>query len=62
MDPYAAYRKGPFAMYALKEYVGEERVNQALRSLLAKHSGATPPLPTTLDLYAELQAVTPEPQ
>jgi hypothetical protein len=45
-------------MYALSEYVGEERVNEALRHLLAQHgSGA---LVTTLDLYRELQAVTPD--
>ncbi|HKI03573.1 MAG TPA: M1 family aminopeptidase [Thermoanaerobaculia bacterium] len=54
-----AYRKGPFAMYALREYIGEERVNLALRRLLQKHGSGEPPLPTTLDLYRELQAVTP---
>jgi ABC-2 type transport system permease protein len=56
-DRFHRYRKGPWAMYALSEYVGEERVNRALRRLLAKHrSGA---LLTSLDLYRELQAVTP---
>jgi hypothetical protein len=59
-DPYLAYRKGPFALYALSEYVGEERVNRALRSLLAAHGSGAPPRPTTLDLYRELQAVTPD--
>ena len=59
-DWFLAYRKGPFAMYALREYVGEERVNVALRRLLEKHGSGTPPLPTSLDLYAELQAVTPD--
>jgi len=59
VDPYAAYRKGPFAMYALSEYIGEERVNEALRRLLAKHRSGAPPLATSLDLYRELQAVTP---
>ncbi|HSJ77024.1 MAG TPA: M1 family aminopeptidase, partial [Gemmatimonadales bacterium] len=53
------YRKGPFAMYALHEYIGEERVNVALRSLLQKHGSGESPLPTSLDLYRELQAVTP---
>jgi ABC-2 type transport system permease protein len=57
-DSYAAYRKGPFAMYALSEYIGEERVNEALRRLLAKHDSRA--LLTTLDLYRELQAVTPD--
>lgn len=59
-DDYLYYRKGPFAMYALREYVGEERVNGALRRLLEEHGSGEPPLPTTLDLYRELQAVTPD--
>ena len=49
-DDYLYYRKGPFAMYALREYVGEERVNGALRRLLEEHGLGEPPLPTTLDL------------
>jgi hypothetical protein len=57
---YAAYRKGFFAMYALSEYIGAERVNEALRRLLAKHRSGAPPLLTSLDLYRELQAVTPD--
>ena len=57
MDPYAGYRKGPFAMYALSRYVGEEPVNGALRRLLERKSGT---LATTLELYRELQAVTPD--
>ena len=57
MDPWANYRKGPYAMHALSEYVGEERVNGALRTLVAKKAGA---LATTLDMYRELQAVTPD--
>lgn len=59
-DSYAAYRKGPFAMYALSEYIGEERVNGALRRLLAEHRSGAPPLLTSLDLYRELQADTPD--
>jgi ABC-type transport system involved in multi-copper enzyme maturation permease subunit len=60
LDPYFSYRKGPFALYALSEYIGEERVNGALRSLLEKHRPGEAPLATTLDLYRELQAVTPQ--
>ena len=57
---YLGYRKGPFAMYALSEYIGEERVNDALRRLLVAHGSGALPRPTTLDLYRELQAVTPD--
>lgn len=60
MDPYQGYRKGPFAMYALSEYIGWDRVNGALRRLFQEHgaSGGTPV--TTLDLYRELRTVTPD--
>ncbi len=57
---YGVNRRGPFAMYALSEYIGEDRVNAALRRLREAHPSAEPPLPTTLDLYRELQAVTPD--
>src|SRR5688572_23173226 len=57
MDPWANYRKGPYAMYALSEYVGEARVNGALRALVEKKASS---LATTLDMYRELQAVTPD--
>ena len=57
MDPWANYRKGPYAFHALSEYMGEERVNAALRSLVQKKASS---LATTLDMYRELQAVTPD--
>jgi ABC-2 type transport system permease protein len=57
MDPWANYRKGPYAMYALSEYVGEGRVNGALRTLVKKKVSS---LATTIDMYRELQAVTPD--
>ena len=60
MDPYQAYRKGPFAMYAMSEYVGWDRVNGALRRLFQKHNAKGASQATTLDLYRELQAVTPD--
>jgi hypothetical protein len=60
LDPYMSYRKGPFAMYALSEYVGTDRVNLALRRLYEKHDKPGAPLVTTLDLYRELQGVTPD--
>lgn len=60
LDPYLAYRKGPFAMYALSEYVGSEAVNGALRRLIERHDAPGAPLATTLDLHRELKAVTPD--
>jgi ABC-2 type transport system permease protein len=60
LDPYMSYRKGPFALYTMSAYIGAERVNGALRRLLEKHRPVAAPLATTLDLYRELQAVTPD--
>jgi len=59
-DHLDAFRTGPFAMFALRESVGEERVNAALRRLLAAFDPAHPPYPTSLDLYRELRASVPE--
>jgi ABC-2 type transport system permease protein len=59
-QPYIAYRKGAIAMYMLREQIGEECVNTALRRYLEKYRGAGPPYPTSFDLYAELRAVTPD--
>ena len=47
-------------MYALTEYIGTEQVNGALRNLVEKSDSGGAPLVTTLDLYRELQAVTPD--
>ncbi|MBB6610575.1 ABC transporter permease [Pontibacter sp. Tf4] len=59
-DWYHIYRKGPFALYALSNYIGKERVNGALRNLLQKHAAGKPPFPTSLDLYQELNVATPD--
>ncbi|MBC6608814.1 ABC transporter permease [Hymenobacter sp. BT188] len=57
---YQNYRKGPFALYALSQYIGRDRVNAALRQLLVNHPPGALPHPTSLDLYRELQAATPD--
>jgi hypothetical protein len=59
-ESYIYYHKGAVAMYTLREHIGEERVNAALRSFLRKHRPGVPPFPTSHDLYAELRAVTPD--
>ncbi|MTI89155.1 MAG: ABC transporter permease [Balneolaceae bacterium] len=59
-DAFHYYRKGPLSLYALSQYIGREPVNGALRSLLEKHHLPGSSLPTSLDLYRELQSVTPD--
>ncbi len=58
-DRFQWYRKGVIAMYTLREYVGAERMDTALRRFFERHGSGNLPLPITLDLYRELQAVTP---
>jgi ABC-2 type transport system permease protein len=53
------YRKGPLAMYALRQYIGEEPLNAALRRFFDRHAAGRPPYATSLHLYAELKAATP---
>jgi len=57
--PHVSYGKGAVALYTLREHIGTEAVNGALRCFLEKYRGSGPPYPTSLDLYAELRAVTP---
>ena len=57
--PHVAYGKGAVALYTLREHIGAEAVNGALRRFLEKYRGSGPPYATSLDLYAELRAVTP---
>ncbi|MEZ4425309.1 MAG: hypothetical protein R3E98_18060 [Gemmatimonadota bacterium] len=60
VDPYMAYRRGPFALHALEQHAGGEAVNTALRRVLERHREAGAPPATMLDLYRELEAVTPD--
>jgi len=58
---YVYYHKGAVVMYTLRERLGEARVNAALRAFRERfRDGGGPPYATARDLYAELQAVTPD--
>ncbi len=59
-QPYIAYRKGAIALMTLRDHIGEEAVNGALRRYFERHRDAGPPYPTSLDLHADLRAVTPD--
>lgn len=58
-EQFLNYRKGPLALYAMSQYIGRDQVNLALRRLLDSHPPGSAPLATSLDLYRELEAVTP---
>ncbi|MBC5991464.1 ABC transporter permease/M1 family aminopeptidase [Pontibacter cellulosilyticus] len=59
-DAFIGYRKGPLALHALTEYIGKDPVNDALRKLIEKYGSGKPPYATSLDLYRELKAATPD--
>src|SRR4029079_2877403 len=59
-QPYIMYRKGAVALYTLRDILGEEAVNGALRRFLEKYRSEGPPYPTALDQHAELRAITPD--
>jgi ABC-type transport system involved in multi-copper enzyme maturation permease subunit len=56
---YTHYRKGSLATYALRDYIGEEAMNAALRQYVEEHRFVGPPYPLSTDLVAALRAATP---
>ena len=49
---YIHYRKGSLVMYRLKEVIGEDKVNAALREFLKQYAFKGPPYPRSIDLIA----------
>jgi len=52
---YIHYRKGAVIMYALKDYLGEQTVNRALRKLIQHHAYQHEPYPLSTDLIRYLK-------
>lgn len=62
VDPnqgYIHYNKGAMVMYALQDYIGEDKVNAAIREFLKAYAFKGPPYPTSLDLESYFRKVTP---
>ncbi|HUH03546.1 MAG TPA: hypothetical protein VML75_16230 [Kofleriaceae bacterium] len=57
---YVHYHKGALAMYALRDAMGEDRLNQSLSRFLARASAAQPPYTTTAELLDELRPALPQ--
>ncbi|MEZ4451558.1 MAG: M1 family aminopeptidase [Nannocystaceae bacterium] len=58
-QPYIHYNKASLVFYALKDYVGEDVINQALARLLREHAFEGPPFATSRDLVKILRELTP---
>ncbi|HEY2460517.1 MAG TPA: M1 family aminopeptidase [Candidatus Acidoferrum sp.] len=56
---YIHYRKGSVVLYYLKEMIGEDAVNRALRKLIAQYAYAPPPYPVSWALIDAISAETP---
>jgi ABC-2 type transport system permease protein len=52
---YIHYRKGALVMYALKDHIGEEAINRALRRLLKEHAFRAAPYAVSSDLVGYLK-------
>jgi ABC-type transport system involved in multi-copper enzyme maturation permease subunit len=53
------YAKGGVVLYYMKEMIGEDAVNRALRNLILRYAYAPPPYPTSYALVDALREQTP---
>lgn len=58
-EGYVWYNKGSLAMYALRDYIGEDRLNAALRKFLMENRYSKGPFPDTRGFVAALRVATP---
>ena len=59
-QPYIHYNKGSLAFYALRDYIGEDSLNAALRRYLKDKGFQNPPYTMSTDLLQYIRAVTPD--
>jgi len=57
---YIHYRKGSVIMYALRDYIGEETLNAALRKYLKAVAYQEPPYTNALEFLSYLRQATPD--
>lgn len=57
---YIHYGKGSLILYALQDYIGEDRVNSALKDFLEIYRYQEPPYPTSLDFLRFLEPRIPD--
>ncbi|MBK7818658.1 MAG: hypothetical protein IPJ60_14775 [Sphingobacteriaceae bacterium] len=57
---YIHYNKGSMIMYSLKDYIGEDSLNSAMRRYLKDKAYQEPPFTTAKDFYAQIKRSTPD--
>lgn len=59
--PYIHYRKGSLIWYAIKDFIGEEKLNSALKKFVKKNAfKEEPPYTDSRELYGYIKEVTPD--
>lgn len=58
-QPYIHYQKGSLVFYALRDYIGEDRLNAALARFIKQVAFQQPPYTTSKELVAILREATP---
>jgi len=59
-QPYVYYSKGSLAIYGIKDMLGEQALNQALRQFLQANAFSGPPYPTSRELIDAIRSYVPE--
>lgn len=57
---YIHYGKGSVILYALQDYIGEDKVNLAMRNFLEEFKYKAPPYPTSYDFLKHLEPQVPD--
>lgn len=57
---YIHYGKGSVILYGLQDYIGEDKMNEAMRSFLEEYRYKNPPYPTSLDFLKYLEPQVPD--
>jgi ABC-2 type transport system permease protein len=57
---YIHYQKGSLVFYALSDYIGEEKLNGALKKYVEKVQFQEPPYTTSIEMLAYIKEVTPD--
>lgn len=59
-QPYIHYRKGSVVMYALADYIGEEKLNNALKAYVNKVKFQQAPYTNSLEFLSYIKKATPD--
>ena len=57
---YIHYGKGSVILFALQDFIGENKVNNAMRNFLNEYKYKEPPYPTSLDFLRHLEPEVPD--